>query len=265
MNEEERGTSPGQGEAASLREKNEEEERPSLLELLGHPRVRHVEAGDYIFQEGDKVENCWYILLGKVSVSFAGEEIYELGAEEVLGAQELLVGQLEYNTCARVVEPCDLIKLNLDGFVAVMSRGGLLAFLSRVATTLEQARLALRDSRHERDELVGRLRLALEQTQNALASEKKRQSKSATHQSLKEELTPSYPDLRDKLREARQSNQALAKLLERRDNELTGFLAEFREIFARHPELQKNRSLCDLFKKIEQAVTRRLNTVVNIT
>ena len=160
----------GTAEAGQPSERAEEEGRPSLLDLLGRPEVRHVEAGDWVYREGDQVRECWYILLGRVAVHFGPEKIHELGAEEVLGAQELLVDQLEHNTSALAVQSCELIRMSLDGLVAVLSRGGLLAFLRRVAATVEHARAALRDSQRERDKVVEQLRSALAQTQDDLAA-----------------------------------------------------------------------------------------------
>lgn len=249
--------------------------RPDMAAVLERPEIRK-NPGGWIYQEGEEIRRFFYVLRGKVNIIAAGEVIGTVDSGGLLGVHEFLLrGETKdpkYSQSAQAVEETLVLGLDENGFDVLVDphEGALKAYLrlqARVTRQLEQTVAKRNIEQSKLQTMIAQMRVALRETQEDLAAKERLANFPPRPSQIAPPPPPymPYPDLRDKLREARTTNQALAKLLERQDQELASFLEEFRRVFDQHPELRRNRILCDLFKRIEQAVTRRANTVVNIS
>ncbi len=251
--------------------------RPHLIKLLDqHLVVVEKQPGTWIFQEGEEVNRCCYIVLGKVEIIVAGEVVATAISQELLGVDELLLRREHpiYTKAARVVEPTNLVWLDEDGLISIMGRGSLTGFLRLQARVAKQTSEALKRTKMEIDRVdttTNQLRRALRETQEELAA-KELLSKfpprpaAAPPPPLRKGVAPVLDpvDLRARLQTERSSNQSLVRLMERRDKELAAMLDEFRQIIQKNPALEKNGELMAFKKRLEDAVTRRENTVVSL-
>jgi len=251
------------------------EGRPHLVKLLDQFAVTEKQPGDWLFQEGEKALRCCYVVIGKVEIIVAGETVATAGATELVGVEALLLREERptHTTAARVVEPTSLVWLDEDTLVSIMGHGTLKGFLRLQARIVEQTKTAMQKHQLGEDKqgrTVEALRRALRETQEDLVAKERlsnfppRPNAAPPPLPRKPEAPPPYPDLREKLRLARETNQALAKLMGKRDEEFGTFLAELRQILAQNPKLAENKALGAFLKKMEQAVIRRANTLVNV-
>lgn len=247
--------------------------RPHLIKLLDrHLDVVEKQPGTWLFEEGEKVTRCCYIVLGKVDIIAAGEVVLTVGSQELLGADELLLHEEHptYTKAARAAEPTSLVWLDEDALIDIMGHGTLKGFLRLQARVAKQTAAALRRTRGELDKsdtIRSRLSVALEETQNALTAKEQlspfppRPSRVAPPPPPRKS-GPSMEDLQARLRNARENGQALVRLIERSDKELKEMLASFRLILEKNPELRKIKMVGDFLTRLEAAVTRRENVVI---
>lgn len=246
------------------------EGRPHLIALLDQLAVVEKQAGDWLFQEGDEVCCCAYIVLGKVEIISAGEVVATVGSQELLGVDELLLREEcpTYNKAARAIEPTSLVWLDEDALISIMGRGALKGFLRLQARVAKQTAEALRRIRMERDRLsatAGQLRRALEATQEELVAKEKLSRfppRPRTAPPPPRKIGPTLEELQVRLRNERETNQHLVRLVERRDRELVDLLNDLRQVLEKNPTLAKSEALVAFVRRVEAVVTRRENTVI---
>jgi CRP-like cAMP-binding protein len=247
--------------------------RPHLIKLLDQGlAVVEKQPGSWIFQEGEEVCRCCYIVLGKVEIVVAGEVVTSVASQELLGVDELLLREEHpiYTKAARVVEPTNLVWLDEDALVSIMGRGSLKGFLRLQARVAKQTAEALRRTNMEKDRAdttANQLRRALQVTQEELAT---RERLSRFPSRPKPAPPPPPPrkaglnpeELQNRLRTERETNQNLVRLIERRDRELTEILGDLRQTIEQNSALAKSEALKSFVKRLESAVNRRENTVI---
>lgn len=247
--------------------------RPDMVAVLERPEIRK-NPGEWVYQEGEEIRRFFYVLRGKVNIIAAGEVIGTVESGGLLGVHEFLLrdesDNPRYSQSAQVVEPTLVLGLDENGFEVLVDpqEGALKAYLrlqAKVTKKLEEIVVKRNIENSKLQATLARMSVALRVTQDDLAAKEKLAKFPPRPKAAPPPLPHSpYPDLRKKLQEVRITNQALAKLLETRDEELARFLEEFRQILNQYPDLLKNRAVEVLFRKIEQAVIRRANTLVNI-
>lgn len=254
--------------------------RPHLIGLLSRTDVVEKQPGDYLWQEGDEIHRCGYIVLGQVEVTLAGVTVAEVGKKELLGVDEFLLRKEEptYKTAARAVAPTHIFWLDEDGLCEAMGRGSLKRFLRMQAGIAKQTQEALRRIEGDKSKLevrVAQLGVALGKTQDDLATKAQqgpsfppRPSQSgrpAVPPPSPPQAKPSPPtDLLQKLQSARQTSKTLVHLFETRGRNLAALLGQLRQIAAQHPDWQKEKDFVAFLKSTEELVTRdsRIDIVV---
>jgi CRP-like cAMP-binding protein len=253
--------------------------RPDVVAVLERPEIRK-SPGDWIYQEGEEIRRFFYVLRGKVNIVAAGEIIGTVDSGGLLGVQEFLLRDEtknpKYSQSAQAVEPTLILGLDENGFDVLTDpqEGALKAYLRLQARVTRQLEEVVGKRSIEQGKLqttIAQLRVALKVTQEDLVAKERlsnfppRPAQAAPpppHKNVAAAADQS--DLLAKLRGERETNQSVVRLMERRDKELAAILDELRQIMAKHPELEKNGALRAFKERLEEAVTRRENTVVNL-
>lgn len=246
--------------------------RPYLIDLLSRMDVVEKQPGDYLWQEGDEIHRCGYIVLGQVEVTLAGVTVAKVGEKEILGVDEFLLREEQptHKTVARAVTPTHIFWLDEDGLCEAMGRGALKGFLRVQARVAKQMQEALRRTEGDKSNLevrVAQLGVALGKTQDDLVTKaQQRPSFPPRPSQAGRPASPPPPPPRaksspptgllQKLQSARQTSQTLVQLFERRARNLEALLGQLRQIVAQHPDWQKQKDFAAFLKSVEELVAR---------